>query len=170
MVAIDKILGTIQQAIEIEKFGYDFYSNMRLFVPDKEGHKLISHLAKLEIDHIKWLEEEYKKQFQKMSTIEVGEDINISIEGKSEIFFKDRSIDIFKNFEAKEAIKFAIDVENRSMGFYKKHMEITDDQDLKELFSKLADYEKEHISVLNDNLKSLEMDNTWVFPPMHFHW
>jgi rubrerythrin len=170
MVEINKILGTIQEAIEIEKFGYDFYSNMRLFIKDPDGHKLISHIAKLEIDHIKWLEEEYNRQFPKMDTLRNDEKIGISIEGKSNIFLKDKNIEIFQNFEASKAVKFAIDIEKRSMDFYKQNIELTDDQDLKNLFSKLADFENEHISVLNETLKSLESKNTWASPSVHIHW
>jgi rubrerythrin len=170
MVEIDKKLSTIQQAIELEKFGYDFYSNMRLFVTDKEGHKLVSYLANLEIDHIKWLEDEYKKQFQRLDSIDEGAQDNISLEGKVELFLKDKNIDVFRNFEASEAIEFAIEVEKRSVEFYRKHMETTDDQDLKSLFNKLADYEKEHISILNETLKSLKSDNKWISALMHVHW
>lgn len=59
MTAIDRLLITIQEAIEIEKFGCTFYTNMRSFIKDKDGHKFISHLANLEVDHIKWLGDEY---------------------------------------------------------------------------------------------------------------
>ena len=58
MHEVDRVLGTIQQAIEIERFGYEFYNHMRTFVKDKDGHKLISYIANLEVDHIKWLEED----------------------------------------------------------------------------------------------------------------
>ena len=36
MTGIDKVLGTVVQAIEIEKFGYEFYHNMREFVSEIE--------------------------------------------------------------------------------------------------------------------------------------
>lgn len=170
MVELDKILVTIQQAIEIEKFGYEFYTNMRLFVKNKNGHRLISHLANLEIDHIKWLENEYKKQFKKIKIFDETGDLGISFEGKSEIFLKDKNVEIFKNFESKTAIKYAIEIEKRSMEFYRNHMESTDDLNLKDLFNKLADYEKDHISILNETLKGLEVENTWILPPMHIHW
>jgi rubrerythrin len=170
MVEINKILGTIQEAIEIEKFGYDFYSNMRLFVKDPDGHRLISNIAKLEIDHIKWLEEEYNRQYPKMYASENSDQIGISIEGKSEIFFKDKNIDVFQNFEAKAAVKFAINIEKRSMEFYKQNIDLTNDQDLKILFNKLAEFEKEHISVLSETLKSLETENKWSSPSIHVHW
>ncbi len=170
MSEIDKILGTIQQAIEIEKFGYDFYTHMRSFVKDKDGHKLLSYIADLEIDHMKWLEEEYKRQLKKLEEFNEEPAPHISITGKEEIFFKDKLPDIFKKFDSKKALNFAIDVENRSIEFYENNLNQTDDEQLKELFKKLADFERDHISILNNTLKSLESEGAWMSPALHILW
>jgi rubrerythrin len=159
---IDKELKTIKQAIAIERFGYDFYNNMRDFVKDKNGQLLISYLGRLEVDHIKWLEEEYQRQLSKMDEIQEGQTPDISLIGKEEIFLgEDKLPDIFKDFDPLKAIKFAIDIENRSVKFYEKNMEITDDDKTKDLFKRLADFEKDHIIILKENQKSLQEMGLW---------
>lgn len=170
MTELDKVLGTIQQAIEIEKFGYSFYTNMRGFVKDKDGHKLITNFANLEIDHIKWLEDEYKKQFDKIESLDETPTIDVSITGKEDIFLRDKLPEIFKDFDSTKAVKFAIDIEKRSVDFYKNQAEITSDSDLKDLFNRLADFEKEHITILSQTLKSLETKDDWGLASLHIHW
>lgn len=170
MQDIDKILGTVQEAIEIEKFGYDFYSNMRTFVKDKDGHKLISRLASLEVDHIKWLEEEYKRQIDKLDTFDSQAAEKISIIAKDEIFFQKNLPALFSDFDRVKAVKFAIDIEKRSMEFYQKNLELAEDDVLKDLFKRLADFEQKHINVLNETINSLETKQTWFSEAMRVLW
>ena len=170
METIDKVLGTIQQAIEIEKFGYEFYTNMRPFVKDKDGHKLISTIANLEVDHIKWLEDEYKRQIDNIDSFDEQEIEKISITAKDEIFFKDKLPEIFRKFDAKKAINFAIEIENHSIEFYQKQMDLTNNDQVRDLFRKLADFEKKHITVLKDTLNSLENKDSWIPFGSHVLW
>jgi rubrerythrin len=159
---IEKILGTVKEAIEIERFGYDFYNNMREFVKDSNGQKLVSHLARLEVDHIKWLEEEYHRQLAKLDEIREESEAKISILGKEEIFLgQDKLPEIFMKFDPVKAIDFAIGIENRSVAFYEKNMDITEDDKTKDLFKRLADFERDHILILEENLKSLQKIGQW---------
>ena len=165
MTAIDKVLGTVLQAIEIEKFGYEFYNGMRTFVEDREGQKLISYLGRLEIDHIKWLEEEYDRQLTKLDQLKEEPIVDISLLGKDEIFFADSKLpDVFKDFDPVKATSFAIDIEKRSVEFYEKNQKISDDDAIRDLFKRLADFEKDHIVILENNLKSLETKGLWEAP------
>ncbi len=165
MTAIDKVLGAVLQAIEIEKFGYEFYNSMRTFVEDKEGQKLISYLGRLEVDHIKWLEEEYDRQLAKLDEFKEEPTVDISLLGKGKIFFADNKLpDVFKEFDAVKATGFAIDIEKRSVEFYQKNIEISEDDGTKELFLRLADFEKDHIVILENNLQSLQTKGAWKAP------
>ena len=165
MSELDKVLATVLQAIEIERFGYDFYNGMRPFVKDREGQKLISYLGRLEVDHIKWLEEEYDRQLAKLDEIKEEPKVDISLLGKDEIFLGDANLpEFFKEFDPVKATSFAIDIEKRSVEFYEKNMNISDDDRTKELFKKLADFEKDHIVVLSNNLKSLQTKGVWEAP------
>ena len=92
MSGFDKVLGTLQQAIEIEKYGYNFYTSMRPMVKDNEGQKLIAYLGKLEVEHIDWLEDEYRRQLAKMDGLEEGVEVSISLMAKEEIFLSDEGL------------------------------------------------------------------------------
>ena len=166
MSEIDKVLGTVKQAIEIEKFGHDFYNSMRTFVKEKDGQVFVSYLAKLEVDHIKWLEEEYERQLGKLTELVEAPAVELSLLGKDEIFFADERVStIFKDFDPVKATSFAIDIEKRSVEFYNKNMDISEDDRTKNLFKRLADFEKEHIVILTNNLESLEAEGKWEEPP-----
>jgi rubrerythrin len=166
MTVIEKKLGIIHQAIEIERFGHDFYSSMRTHVKDKNGQKLISFLARFEVDHIKWLEEEYDRQLKKLDEIKEQETVDLSLLGKGDIFLTDEVPDMFKEFDPVKATSFAIDVEKRSVEFYEKNMNTTDDDQMKDLFKRLADFEKDHIEVLENNLDNLKSKGRWIEPPL----
>lgn len=163
MTRIDTTLAVIKQAIEIEQFGYEFYNSMRSFVQNRVGQKVISHLANLEVDHIKWLEEEYDRQLDSLDEFDESGNIDVSLEGKNEIFVVDKLTEIFKGTDHEEALEFAINVEHKSMDFYIKNLEITENDALKELFMKLAEFEREHIELLQTNLASVKSGGPWVF-------
>ncbi|UCG70831.1 MAG: ferritin family protein [Thermoplasmata archaeon] len=165
MTDVDKTLGALLQAIEIEKFGYDFYYNMREFVPDVEGQRLVSYLGKLEIDHINWLEEEYDRQLTKMQDFDEEPKVDISLLGKEKIFLEQKDLpDLFKDFDPQKALDYAIQLEMRSIEFYESNIEISDDDKTRDLFKRLADFERDHIVILSDNLKSLQEKGRWIPP------
>jgi len=163
-VQIDRTLGTIRQAIEIENFGYGFYNTMRAFTKDRTAQSIISHLAEMELEHMKWLEEEYGRSLQNSEELNESGAEPISITAKGEIFLDYRRLpEIFSDFDAVKAIKFAIDIERRSVEFYAKYQGILDDDDTRNLFKRLADFEQDHIDLLTENLKSLESTGDWKY-------
>ena len=164
MTEIDKVLGIVKEAIKIERFGYEFYLSIREYIPDMEGHRFISYLAKLEVDHIKWLEEEYERQLTKLEEFKEEPRVEISLIAKEDIFLADDKLpEIFSNFDPQKAISYGIEIEKRSVDFYQKSMEYGDDG-TRELFRKLADFERDHIVILNNNLKSLQATGRWELP------
>ena len=160
---IDTSLAIINQAMEIEHFGYKFYNNMRTFVRNRVGQKLISHLANMEVDHIKWLEEEYDRQLDSIEEFDESQTIDISIEGKSEIFVIEKLSEIFRGTDPQQALEYAIEVEKKSVAFYANNMNTTDDDKIRELFHRLADFERDHVELLTVNLESLKSGGPWVF-------
>ena len=162
MSEIEKVLGMVKEAIEIERFGYDFYNSMREFVKDGNGQKLVSYLAGLEVDHIVWLEEEYRRQLERLDEFREEPEAKISLLGKEEIFLgQDKLPEIFKEFDPVKAISYAIGIENRSIAFYEKSKDISEDDKTKDLFKRLADFERDHVVILEENLKSLQEIGQW---------
>jgi rubrerythrin len=164
MAQIDRVLGAIQQAMEIERFGYGFYNSMRPFVKDSKGQKFISHLANLELQHLHWLEEEYTRQLVNMDALDEAEPTNMSLVG-TEVFVGENMPDIFKKFDPVGAVEYAIQVEIKSVEFYERYQDISDDDRLNDLFKRLVDFEKDHITILESNLESLKSKGEWEAPP-----
>jgi rubrerythrin len=165
MVRTDRVLGTIQQAMEIERFGYGFYNSMRPFVKDTKGQKFISYLANLELQHLHWLEEAYTKQLINMDAFDESEPTNLSLIGRDEIFIEENMPDLFKNFDPVGAVEYAIKVENKSAEFYERYQDLSDDDRLNDLFKNLVDFERDHIKILEKTLDSLKSRGEWEAPP-----
>jgi rubrerythrin len=162
MKETDKVLGLIHQAIEIEKFGYHFYTSMKPFVKDRNGQKMLSHLAKLEIEHMTWLEHEYRHQLEQMEEFEEVPEVNVSLVAEENIFLVDDRIpDVFSTLDHIGALKYAIDIEKRSIRFYRENLELSTDDRLKELFGKLADFEEDHLRILEENMTHLKDAGEW---------
>jgi rubrerythrin len=162
MKETDKVLGLIHQAIEIEKFGYHFYTSMKPYVKDRNGQKMLSHLAKLEIEHLKWLEEEYRHQLEHMEEFDEVPEPNVSLVAEESIFLVDDRIpDVFSNLDHVGALKYAIDIEKRSIKFYRENMEQSTDDRLRLLFEKLADFEEDHLKILEENVHHLKDAGEW---------
>jgi rubrerythrin len=158
----DKVLGLIHQAIQIERFGFEFYTSLKSCVKDRNGQKMLSHLAGLEIEHMNWLEREYGRQLDHMSEFDEAPEVNVSLLAEENIFLvDDRLPDVIKGLDEAGALKYAIDIEKRSIKFYKDNMEFGGGDRLRELFQKLADFEEDHLKLLEDNLSHLEKEGAW---------
>ena len=165
MTEMDRVLAAVRQAIKIERFGYDFYNGMREFVTDVDGQKVVSFLGSLEVDHIKWLEEEYNRQLGKLEDLREEMQVNLSLLGKEKIFFQKEALpELFEDFDAKAALDFAVSLEKRSIEFYEDNLDISEDEETRNLFTRLADFERDHVAILNKNLKSLKEKGAWVLP------
>jgi len=161
MEKLEKTLKVIMQAIEIEKYGYDFYTSMRMMVKDPEGVMILSKLAMMELDHAQWLEDAYLDQLHVVDEFDETLEMDLLLEAKEKIFLDDPRVKVFRAFDAVQALDFAIDVEKKSVAFYRDNQEIFEDTRLKELFSKLVDFEAEHIGYLTKLKDSVDAHNSW---------
>lgn len=163
-MAIDKTLAIIREAIEIERFGHDFYNKIRMIVKDKRGQTVLTYLAKLEIDHMLWLEQEYSRQLESLDEFDEDSAEGILLPAIDEIFVVDALPYMFDGTDHVKALEYAIQLEERSVEFYTKAMEYSEEQRTKDLFMKLADFEKDHIEILNKNIENLKKNELWVKP------
>ena len=163
-MAIDKTLAIIREAIEIERYGHDFYNKIRMIVKDKRGQTVLTYLAKLEIDHMLWLEKEYYRQLQSLEEFDENPAEGIQLPGIDEIFVVDALPYMYDGTDHVKAMEYAVQLEERSVEFYTKAMEYSQEQRMKDLFMKLADFEKDHIELLNQNIENLKKSGMWVKP------
>jgi len=163
-MAIDKTLAIIREAMEIEKYGYDFYHKIRMVVKDKKGQVVLTYLAKLEADHMIWLEKEYFRQLESLDEFDENPAEGIQLPAIDEIFVVDALPYMYDGTDHVKAMEYAVQLEIRSVEFYTKAMEYSEEQRTKDLFMKLADYEKDHIEVLNKNIENLKKSGMWIKP------
>ena len=158
----DSILGILRSAINIEKYGIRYYRAVGSALEDRGGKELLNYLAEIESEHQRILEQEYDKH--KESSVEVAKSLpldNLDERGNEIIFSEPLEYYEPEDISAIEAVKFGINVEQRSIDFYKAAERIMNELVLKEMFNKLVKFENEHLELLNKTLEQLEKDGSW---------
>jgi rubrerythrin len=165
----DNIIAALKQAIILEHRGRSLYEKVAELTPSKEVAKIFNIMAEEEQMHIEYLSRQlvnYQKngKFQKNSFQESASDHTAA----SAILTEDIVNQISgAGFEA-AAISAAIDMENKSIEFYTLRSRDSSDQNERELFHWLADWEKGHHKLLIDLNKQLTEkiwydNNFWPF-------
>ncbi len=161
---LDRNLKVIREAIEIERYGYDFYDALRGQVKDPTGQVVLAFLAGLEVDHMMSLEKEYMKVLKSFGNSRVGHADSIHLAAKEKIFLVDKLPEMYSGTDMTTALEFAVQVEMRSVKFYTDAMNSMDDQELKETFRRLADFEMDHVKLLKLNIMNLKERGIWTMP------
>ncbi len=124
-----RVLGT---ALELERKGFTFYSEAAKKTENETGKKMFSQLAKEEEEHIGKLRKMFGNSYPQNNHTEIPLfDAEVS-EYSGEI----------------DAIKIGIDMEKKSIEFYKNWAK----GNLKLLFNELIEFEKEHLELLEAEL------------------
>lgn len=153
----------IQKAIEIEGFGLDYYNKLKGAVSDKEGAALLGFLANAENEHREQLTsilEKYGAEVRKTEIDILVADILME-EGIQNIFKGLMAKDKLEVVDAIEAMKLGMEVEVKSIDFYRKNAAKTPEQDIATLFNDLSNWEKEHLALLKENLRTLKNEGVW---------
>jgi len=158
----ESILGILRSAINIEKFGIRYYQALSSAVEDDNGKALLNFLIDAESDHQRTLEQEYDKHK------ELGDEAlkplpldNLEEEGDITIFSESLEDYDPTSVSAKDAIKFGMHVEERSIRFYSMAAKVINAPELLDILNYLIDYEKDHLELLKKNLNRLETEDTW---------
>ncbi len=132
-------------AIEKEEMSYKFYRQASLIVKDKKAHDLCIWIAEEEKKHIQTLEkfkENHASHFLHQ-TLENSEWLQIQIQHE-----------IKSSMIPKDVLNIARKHEKKSLDFYMKMSENSEDGKCKELFLVLAKEEESHYHKLNNLISS----------------
>jgi rubrerythrin len=148
----------LKMAILMERRGKAFYEKVAQQATSSEVQNVFSLMAKEEDLHIAILSKQFKlyektKAFEKS---EIKEEESIS----KLILSKDLKKQISAAGYEAAAIASAIDMENKAIEVYSKRAKESNDQNEKDLFQWLADWEKGHLKVLDDMNREL-MEEVW---------
>jgi rubrerythrin len=161
--ARDSILGILQSAISIEKFGYRYYMALSGATQNDEGKSLLNYLANAEKEHQRKLENIYNTQ--KEIGIDAAKPLpldNLDEDGRLAIFSE--HLDELDPAEVGpiKALNFGIHIEIKSIVFYKSAAKVVNNVNVKKTFLDLIEFENEHLEWLQKNLKELESSGNWA--------
>lgn len=157
----DRLLQIVKNAIRVENDGYQFYRLAEEKTTDPKGKEIFASLAKDETNHMQILKSLYQriKEDKQFSFNEV-KDMNHILETTSEspIFSEAFKARLNQSQFEMSALSIGILLEKNAIDFYKNSAQETEEQDIKQLFNYLADWEGEHLRALVNQQKLLQED------------
>ena len=155
------VLEILKQAMESEKEGYEFYIQASAITKDPKGKEMFKYLARDETDHFKTLEDEYNR-------LKGGEGQGSNTIGhkqKEKGFLIDSSLLLKGDSGDLKALNIAMKIEEDAQEFYAKSAEKAKQSDVRDIFLKLSDMEKNHYNLLKYEHDSLIRSGFWCdFP------
>lgn len=145
--------GVIANAIEFEKFGAEYYLRFRDLVDDKEAKALMTSLAADEQEHAAVLTSE----LQALGGAPRAASREEVEKGLAEIFPQGGKLDVKDSISA---IEVGIKTEESSIEFYSRNASAAGPS-VKDIFAKLEGMEREHLRLLQENLRYLKDDGSW---------
>jgi rubrerythrin len=151
----------IKIAMDAEQKAHNYYSQSAQKAINPKGKELFSQLAAFELNHYNYLK-------SLLTSLQEGNGW-ISYAGAQ--FSETPRSSEAKNSSTEEGLKDdvlsilskAIEDEKNASAYYTKLAEETDDPAGKEMFKKLAEEEKLHTKILNDQWYSLSNQGSWVW-------
>jgi len=155
------VLEILKQAMESEKEGYEFYIQASTITKDPKGKEMFKYLARDETDHFKTLEDAYNR-------LKGGEGKGSNTIGhkqKEMGFLIDSSLLLKGDSGDLKALNIAMKIEEDAQEFYAKSAEKAKQSDVRDIFLKLSDMEKNHYNLLKYEHDSLIRSGFWCdFP------
>ncbi len=155
MKPVEKILLT---AIEIERYGQEYYSYFARTITSSKGKALMRGLADDEKDHEELLSKEYLAVIGKLPPKAIDLEI-IGEDPIKEVFTHEREKG--KDDLTIRILKIGIQTEKKSIDFYSSKSDVLKSGRLKKLLEYLVEIEKGHKAMLEENLSHLKHESAW---------
>lgn len=156
---MDRIVEGLKKAIRFEGDGHNFYMMAAGNTSDPKGKEVFEMLAREELAHVRFLRTQYDsiiKSGAPDKSVKLPK--HQSLQGDHPIF-SDRLKGRIKDAHMEmSALAIGITLELSSIQFYKGEADASDDPAVKEFYTELADWEKEHYDALLRQQDSLKED------------
>jgi len=155
--AVKRTAEALLQAIQAENYGRHFYLMAARTTEDPKGRQMFEAFADEERDHFEFLKAHYKSI---LKTGRLDENAKLgSPKDTSSAIFSERIHGRIKDahFEI-TALSVAIELELSAVRFYRNQAETSQDGQVKDFYSELADWESLHYQALADQLTELKQD------------
>ena len=158
-------VNALQQALELERSGYRFYTEAAERTVDSKGSEMFRSLAGVEALHQQVIE----RQIDALSADEGwvlpegAKDVVVDLETP---LFPEGKVDLEKAIQPDasdlDALLFALKIENDSFELYMAQAKAAEDPNAKRLYEYLVDAERTHFNLLMLNYESLVSNAGWV--------
>jgi len=163
-------LAALEKAMEVERQGRVFYEEAAGRVQDAAGKAVFQTLANDEVEHIRLLQAEYEQISNEGEWMELGEAKVCEPQTPLKLFpdKRDAALVIPAGAKDVDALKLAMDFEERGYKAYKKAQKETDDPNGKKVYTFLAKQENNHYVFLQKTYDYLTNEGAWYFDEQEF--
>ena len=155
----EDILKGLKTAIEAELTGYEFYKNAAKTTDDPMGKETFSRMAEEEIGHFNYLRHQYESVLKNGQYDFTEKMLKKKHEHAESPIFSDEIKKRIKNshFEV-SALTIGMKLELDAMKFYRSRAREAENQEAKNFFNELADWEEDHYHAFEQELDMLKED------------
>ncbi len=157
--ATERIVEGLHRAIEAEAAGYHFYMMAARNTDDKQGKEIFETLADEEVDHLKFLKSQHASF---LATGKADPDAvlgkPLELSGTNPIFSAQLRERVKDSHYEMSALSIGVELELNAMNFYQSEADATDDPEVKEFYTRLADWESGHYNALLRAQEELKED------------
>ena len=158
-------LTVLQQALELEQRGYEFYVLAAARTVDSTGKAMLLSLADDEVLHQKAIQRQIDSLGQGGGWA-LPEDLPTVDADLSSPLFPAGKVELQKAIQPDasdlDALLFALKIENDSFALYAEQAKQATDPNAKRLYMYLVDAERAHFNMLMNNYESLNSNAGWV--------
>ena len=153
-------ISILKAALEIEKFGIEFYHNFSTCVKEARGAALLRSLMEDEEKHKAILEKEMKHFESLCDASCVRPEASYLGIVPDRVFIPKPNSCLLLEDEI-NALEKGVEVEKRSIAMYVEAEDRVDDPRLKGILGSLANWEVTHRDLLEKNLRLLKLEGAW---------
>ncbi len=163
-------LTALEKAMEVERQGEAFYQEAAERVQDLMGRQVFQTLAKDEVEHLRVLQAEYESIKREKTWMPLDEAKVCEPKAPVKLFPNRRDASLMIPATAKDldALKLAMDFEEKGYHAYAKAGAKTDDPKGKKVFDFLAKQENGHYLFLQKTYDYLTTKGAWYFDDQEF--
>jgi len=156
----DHSVAVMKTAIEIEKFGIQFYTDFSECVRDKRGAALLRSLGNDEKEHQAILEKEIERLSVHCDVNSV-KPLNEYLDILPSMVFKAPPGSCLTLQDEIKVLEKGIEVEIASIDMYTSALSRVSDERSRRTLKELAKWETKHRELLEDSLRNLKLEGTW---------
>jgi rubrerythrin len=158
-------LQALRQAIRLEQDGYKFYTEAAERTADPRGREMFFSLADDEKLHLRIVQDQYEALSAGQGWVSFSEVLEFKPVDVDKPLFPPEGEALEEAIAPEasdtDALLFGLQIENESYELYRKAAREIDDPSGKEMYQRLASYERVHFDILMLNYEHLVSSGSW---------